>query len=236
MNPTKYNPSFSEFILLIFLVFTSVQCKAVSNLSHTETIEIDMQKLPLPKRLAFMSGHVKAGIELYRLNELEMAGPHLMHPVSETHESERKDLDKLGFNQSLFVKISHALEKNIKSTEISKMLVEAEKNLDMISQNAGGDPYEIIKFLMAIALYEYELSFEDGTIIELGEYQDAWGFVEVSKDHAKRIPDIIKSKELIKEISALQKYWKEGPLPVERPTDPLILKQLIQNIVSLLNR
>ena len=235
MTPTKYSPSFSEFVLLIFLVFTSVQCKAISNLAQTEATEVDMQKLSLPKRLAFMSGHVKAGIELYRLNELEMAGPHLMHPVSETHISERKDLDKLGFNQSLFVNIAHALEKNIKSTEISKMLVEAERNLDMLSQNAGGDPYEIIKFLMAIALEEYELSFKDGTIVELGEYQDAWGFVEVSKDHAKRVPNKIKSRELIKEISALQKYWKEGPLPVERPTDPLILKQLIRNIVFLLN-
>ena len=115
------------------------------------------------------------------------------------------------------------------------MLVEAEKNLEMLSQNAGGDPYEIIKFLMAIALEEYELSFRDGTIIELGEYQDAWGFVEVSKYHAKRIPNKIKSRELIKEISALQKYWKEGPLPVKGPADPLILKQSIRNIVFLLN-
>ena len=41
--------------------------------------------------------------------------------------------------------------------------------------------------------------------------------------------------KLIKEISTLQKYWKEGPLPVERPTDPLILKQAIRNIVLLLN-
>ena len=235
MNLAKYNPSFLEFILLIFIIFTSVHSKAVSNISQKDAMEINMQKLPLPKRLAFMSGHVKAGIELYRLNELEMASPHLMHPVSETHESERKNLDKLGFNQSLFAEITHALEKNIKSTEISRMLVEAEKNLEMLSQSAGGDPYEIIKFLMAIALEEYELSFRDGTIIELGEYQDAWGFVEVSKYHAKRIPNKIKSRELIKEISALQKYWKEGPLPVKGPADPLILKQSIQNIVFLLN-
>ena len=70
MNLAKYNPSFPEFILLIFIFFISVQCKAVSSLSQKEAIEIDMQKLPLPKRLAFMSGHVKAGIELYRLTSL----------------------------------------------------------------------------------------------------------------------------------------------------------------------
>ena len=148
-----------------------------------------MEKLPLPKRLAFMSGHVKAGIELYRLNELEMAAPHLMHPVSETHESERRDLDKLGFNQSLFKEITHALEKNVKSGTISTMLVEAEKNIDALSENAGGNPYEIIEFLMVITLEEYELSFKDGTIIELGEYQDAWGFLRVVETEARQMTE-----------------------------------------------
>ena len=231
----KYNPYICTFFLIIILALTPYQCKALSNLSQTESTELDMPKLALPKRLAFMSGHVKAGIELYRLNELEMAAPHLMHPVSETHESERRDLDKLGFNQSLFKKITHALEKNVKSTTISTMLVEAEKNIDALSKNAGGNPYEIIEFLMVITLEEYELSFKDDKIIELGEYQDAWGFVEVAKEHAKRIRNTIKSRELLKEISELQKCWKKGPLPVEMPTHPSIIKQLIQKITILVN-
>ena len=42
---------------------------------------LNMSTLSLPKRLAFMSGHMQAGLELYRLNMPKMAAPQLLHPV-----------------------------------------------------------------------------------------------------------------------------------------------------------
>ena len=62
----------------------------------------DMQALPVDKRIAFMSGHVAAGLALYRAGAPEQAARHLLHPVSETHAAERAGIDALGFDAAIF--------------------------------------------------------------------------------------------------------------------------------------
>ena len=57
----------------------------------------DMDTLPVAFRVAFMSGHVEAGLALYRAGAPEQAAKHLLHPVSETHAAERAGIDALGF-------------------------------------------------------------------------------------------------------------------------------------------
>ncbi|MGB6228762.1 MAG: hypothetical protein WBF53_01375, partial [Litorimonas sp.] len=61
-----------------------------------------MDTLPRSHRLAFMMGHVEAGLSLYRAGQPDMAAPHLLHPVSETHAAEREGLEELGFDAALF--------------------------------------------------------------------------------------------------------------------------------------
>ena len=92
-------------ILFIINITLSSAVKANEIKSH-----VQKKSLPIFYRLAFMTGHVEAGIELYKLNELKMAAPHLLHPVSEIHIAERKGLDKLGFkgniDSAIFVSLS----------------------------------------------------------------------------------------------------------------------------------
>jgi hypothetical protein len=57
------------FIVFLFLNATTPKIVSASE-SH------EMNELPLEFRLAFMTGHVKTGLALYRLGELEMAAPH----------------------------------------------------------------------------------------------------------------------------------------------------------------
>ena len=87
------------YLLLIYVLLCF-------NASLLNTVEANEKKfntnkpsLPIIYRLAFMTGHVEAGIELYKLNELEMAAPHLLHPISEMHVEERKGLDELGLKK-----------------------------------------------------------------------------------------------------------------------------------------
>ena len=79
--------------------------------------------LSLPHRLAFMSGHVEAGLALYRAGEAEMASKHLLHPVSETHSAEREGLDELGFDAELFEAVSMVLEAGKSAEEIAPLSV-----------------------------------------------------------------------------------------------------------------
>ena len=69
------------------------------------TIQKNIEELPPQLRLAFISGHVAAGIFLYRAGRLPEASKHLMHPASETHKAERMGLESEGLDIERFENI-----------------------------------------------------------------------------------------------------------------------------------
>lgn len=190
--------------------------------------------LPIEKRLAFMSGHVEAGMELYKLNKLKMAAPHLLHPVSETHKSEKKNLDELGFDSKVFEKVSQSLRKNKSAKEIGDLLNAASENLKLITNRVGGNPKEIIRFLLLTVDKEYSLSFQNNKIDNIVEYLDAWGFVKVAIFHARNIDDKEYSKNLVKNLKYLHSLWNDGPLPTKKPKSPDLMKSEIKKILNTL--
>ena len=196
--------------------------------------EHDMHTLALPLRLAFMTGHVKAGLALYRAGEMQMAAPHLLHPVSETHQEERKGIDKLGFNGEVFEQVSAALDANKAAADIEPLLVKAETNLAMVAQKAGGNSIEIIQFLLDTTIEEYTIAINNGVITDLGEYQDAYGFIEVAIDHSANLASPLKDQVLIA-LRSVAALWPQGPLPVEQPTSVEQVKNAVTKVAGLLN-
>ncbi|WP_084396323.1 hypothetical protein [Henriciella aquimarina] len=174
-------------------------------------------ELPIEKRLAFMRGHVEAGLALYRAGAPEQAAPHLLHPVSETHAAEREGLDDIGFKGDLFVGISDALEEGTASSEIEGQLSEAEENLAMMADTVGGDTADILNYLLDTTLAEYRIGVVDGEIVNAGEYQDAFGFVVVAQDYVGDLEG--DAGEAVRtELEALQAMWPEAPLADSEPT------------------
>ncbi|MEP3225602.1 MAG: hypothetical protein ABJO01_06475 [Parasphingorhabdus sp.] len=177
----------------------------------------DMATLPLPKRLAFMSGHVQAGLALYRAGEAEMAAPHLLHPVSETHEAERKGLDALGFDAALFEGVSAALEEGRPASEVEDQLQKAEANIAAVAEKAGGNPADIIAYLMDTVIAEYTVGVKEGKVTDPGEYQDAFGFAVVALAMADNL-DANSAEKTKQELNILIALWPEAPIPPEDPT------------------
>jgi len=178
----------------------------------------NMTSLPVEKRVAFMSGHVKAGLSLFRAGAPDQAAKHLLHPVSETHETERAGIDALGFDQEIFLTVSQALEDGRPAAEIEPQLATAEANMVLMQTNAGGDPVDIISYLMDTVFDEYRVGVTDGAITDPGEYQDAYGFTVVALEIANRIEGKDTSR-LISELEALLAMWPEtGPLADSTPT------------------
>ncbi|QIQ86960.1 hypothetical protein [Erythrobacter sp.] len=173
--------------------------------------------LPVPQRLAFMSGHVAAGIALYRAGEAEAAAPHLMHPVSEGYEAERAGLDRLGFEPDTFRSVSTALEQGKPAGEVEPQLEAAEDNLAAMREAAGGDPAEVIRFLMEVTSEEYAAALSNGKVSDAAEYQDAWGFVTV----ARALADDLEGEAAGKVAATLDRMlglWPEGaPIPPAYP-------------------
>lgn len=192
----------------------------------------DMAALPLPYRLAFMTGHVEAGLALYRAGEPEMAAPHLLHPVSETHAAERVGLAALGFDASLFEAVSTALAEGRPAAEIEPQLTAAEANLAMVTAKAGGEPKEIITYLMKVLVEEYEVAVTNGVVTDPGEYQDAYGFAVVARGHAVRLG---KNDGLLSEMDRLLGLWPEGAaIPPTDPTSPSDMKAQVNRVLSAL--
>jgi hypothetical protein len=177
-----------------------------------------MEALPVEKRVAFMSGHVAAGLALYRAGAPDQAAPHLLHPVSETHASERAGIDALGFRPEVFHAVSEALEQRRPAASIEPMLAAAEANATLLRKNAGGDPADIIGYLMDTAAAEYQVGVADGAITNAGEYQDAYGFSVVALDIARGLPGD-PAKQVVAELETLVALWPpSGPLAASMPT------------------
>ena len=172
-------------IIISISILTFIACgtshnkdksNAMNNKKQEMHHSIAMETLAVEKRIAFMSGHVEAGLALYRAGKPEQAAKHLLHPVSEMHEAERAGIDSLGFNAEVFKLVSKALADGKSANEIEQMLREAEENIMLIQKNAGGDIRDIISYLMETTIAEYKAGVSNGKIIEAGEYQDAFGF------------------------------------------------------------
>ncbi|MBU2606909.1 MAG: hypothetical protein KKC43_13565 [Alphaproteobacteria bacterium] len=172
----------------------------------------DMQTLSVDKRIAFMSGHVAAGLALYRAGAPDQAARHLLHPVSETHAAERAGIDALGFDGPLFVKLSEDLAAGKSAEEIAPQLDAADANIKLLQENANGDPVGQIDFLMDTCIAEYRVGVVNGVVDNAGEYQDAYGFSVVARDIAKRL-GTPESEPLVMELELLVRMWPaNGPL------------------------
>ncbi len=173
--------------------------------------------LPTEQRLVFMAGHVEAGIALYRAGESEMAAPHLMHPVSETHAAERAGLDELGFDPAPFEAVSAALEAGQSAEEIEPQLAAAEANIAAMRAAADSDPAAQIQFLMDTAVEEYAIAVPEDTVSDPGEYHDAWGFVTVARGIAEGM-DTPKADAIRAALDEMLALWPDdAPIAPDAP-------------------
>jgi len=220
-----------KFRILISVVLVAV-VGILTGIQAEETHDAH-SPMPVHLRLAFMSGHVEAGLELYRRDELTMAAPHLLHPVSETHRAERVGLKTLGFDEALFVVISAALDAGKSATAITPLLHQAQDNLAQITERAGGDSIEIIEFLLHTLIEEYSIGVTDSVVTDIGEYQDAYGFHVVARHHTKSLPEETQMW-LFQSLDALGDLWLDGPVPVSEPTSVAVMTDAVKAILDKL--
>ncbi|MFK8053066.1 MAG: hypothetical protein AB8F65_08825 [Woeseiaceae bacterium] len=195
--------------------------------------EHDAGALPLPKRLAFMTGHVEAGLAVYRAGEPEMAAPHLLHPVSETHAAERAGLDQLGFDGELFVRLSAALESGVPAAAIEPQLNAAQENLAGVAERAGGNTLDIVRFLMDTVVEEYSIGVTNGVVTDIGEYQDAYGFTKVAIQRVTA-SDLDQRDALLISLSRLLESWGGPPIPRDTPATASTINAQVAQVLALL--
>ena len=95
--------------------------------------------------------------------------------------------------------------------------MQANENLEFLTEEAKGQPEEIIIFLLKTANKEYMVAIEDNEIIEVGEYQDAWGFIKVALQQTARIDNKKESEALKTKLLQLHKNWSKRPISPDNP-------------------
>ena len=218
----------------VFILMSSCSPDEPENSSKLiEPVEYDINDLDPSLRLVLMMGHVAAGMELYRSGEYEMAAPHLLHPISETHKKEREGFQEMGLDVVTFVLVSTALEAKRPAVEIEPFLKKAEDNLKSLALKVEGNPETQIRFLLDQIKIEYSIGVKGGEITDIGEFQDAFGFASTAKTIAEQ--SSLKNKTLlIAAIDELMKCWPSGPNLVQNPLPVSKIDESISLVRNLL--
>ncbi|WP_397543363.1 hypothetical protein [Roseovarius salis] len=139
----------------------------------------------LVRDLAFMQGHLRAGLALYEAGDLKAARTHIGHPIEEKYDAvasamEDRGLGRLG--QELKT-LAQAAENGDPVAEVGPLHDRVVLTLDAARQEISTEKRLAgLIDLVRVAGDEYTVATEGGKIANLHEYQDSWGFLQVVSD------------------------------------------------------
>ena len=86
----------------------------------------------------------------------------------------------------------------------------------------------MLTFLLDTTLDEYKVGVTDGVVTDPGEYQDAWGFVQVAGEIAEGFGrDTPEAMELQNELQKLADLW---PASIDGETPPASVSEVAAQI------
>lgn len=136
--------------------------------------------------LGLIEGHLRAGVALYKQGEADQAKTHMKHPQDEIYTSLLPLIQKAGaedFSGSL-TKLADAVETGAGPEAVDAAFADVLREIAEAREKAGGGEAAEAAAIVAIlqqAASEYGIGVKDGKVVELHEYQDAWGFVETAR-------------------------------------------------------
>lgn len=142
--------------------------------------------------LLLIEGHLQVGVALYREGRGDLAITHMKHPKDEIYSDLEAKLTEFGA-----AGFADELESLAAAVETGKPVADVETAFGAVlakvsDAKAKGDTaprsvFDAIITTVRIAADEYGIGIVDGKVANLHEYQDAWGFIQASKDSATRL-------------------------------------------------
>lgn len=176
--------------------------------------------------LGFIEGHLRVGVALYEAGEAEMAITHIKHPHDEIYAGLAPLLAERGaeaFDTQLTA-LARAVEGG---ASVEDVRVAFEAVLHEVEEASEATPpkmqLDALVLMTRAAAEEYAIGVVDGSIVELHEYQDAWGFVQAVRARATELAGssdasvaaaAVKVTEALAPIDAIfAGLTPEGPVP-----------------------
>lgn len=217
----------------------SSRMEGAETASTQSQVDLTTDDVAYLTQLGLLRGHLLVGFELYRRSMPEMSETHMKHPREELYSElipafKRRGCD--GFADELT-----ELASVVASRAATEVVTSNFESLNAaIRQCEGVAEYEdqvvvtqVVRNLLGNALVEYEIGVIDGSIDNVHEYQDAWGFTQIAGNYA-RSPAFLKNDEgrlitrqLQSLISSLEPLWPSlNPSSVDASSVSRLLNRL----------
>ena len=140
--------------------------------------------------LGFMEGHLRAGLALYEAGDLVAAKTHMGHPIKEKYGAVADQLAALGHGdlRETISALAAAAEAEKPFEEIAALFAQVRATHEAVRAGFSlKDQLASYVALTRIGADEYTVAVAGGTLSNLHEYQDAWGFIRVIETEAAEL-------------------------------------------------
>lgn len=138
--------------------------------------------------LAFMEGHIRAGLALYEEGDFAAAKTHMGHPIEEKYEAVKAQLERSGHGvlEEQIAALAAATEDQADLTEVKALFSNVRETMEAVrADHSAEQQVASLIGLTRVAGAEYTAAVaEDGSVSDLHEYQDSWGFLRVVETEA----------------------------------------------------
>lgn len=225
-------------------VISQAQYDQIKDMVTIEDIKLtgEAKDVDYMVKLGLMKGHMMVAKELITLGKIDLAEPHIGHPVEEIYADVEEQLNERKVKE--FKTPLIALHDQIKAggKDKAKLIKDFDTSMKAIDDAIAGLPatqrsspkftLQVINGLLDSANSEYTAAIADGKVKEIVEYQDSRGFVAYAGDLYKTISAQLTKDSapaagtIGKSITELAKAW---PSPI--PPTALVLK--VEDVTKL---
>lgn len=161
-------------------------------------------------QLGLIRGHLWVGYKLYQEGHIEMAKTHMKHPEDELYAGLKPVFEARKVNG--FAKELHTLAKAVNEDKgeaaVKKAYIALQSRIsesEQIDNKAARDVLLSISLMVRTAADEYAIGVKNGDVVNVHEYQDAYGFTEVAIERLDAIRS--EQQELAKDDIANTRQW-----------------------------
>jgi hypothetical protein len=185
-------------------------------------------------KLSLIEGHLWVANELVIQGHLTMGSKHSKHPAQEVYEELTplfKKINSIGFADELQRMATHLNDQEIEEfRSVYLEVVSAIKAVYPLMALTVAQELEISVGLLEQARLEYAVGVLDGDVLDLQEYQDAWGFTNIAEKRLRSLEGKTQSQLAQRELHNLKAYFANayqlwpsliGNAPITSRSEPL---------------
>jgi hypothetical protein len=185
-------------------------------------------------KLSLIEGHLWVANELVIQGHLTMGSKHSKHPAQEVYKELTplfKKINSIGFADELQRMATHLKDEEIEEfRSVYLEVVSAIKAIYPLMALTVAQELEISVGLLEQAHLEYAVGVLDGDVLDLQEYQDAWGFTNIAEERLRSLEGKTQSQLAQRELHNLKTYFANayqlwpsliGNAPITSRSEPL---------------